>query len=61
MNRWKEPSVAVLVLAFVLAWPALGQKFEANYDEDKVPEYTLPDPVEKLLGDDLAFAKDLFV
>jgi hypothetical protein len=45
MNLWKTPSAAVFVLTFVLAWPALGQRFEANYDEDKVPEYTLPDPL----------------
>ena len=49
MNPWKTSSAAVFVLTFVLAWPALGQKPQVNYDEDKVPQYTLPDPL--LLSD----------
>jgi hypothetical protein len=32
-------------VSFVLASPALAQKFQANYDEQKVPDYTLPDPL----------------
>jgi hypothetical protein len=49
MHLWKTPFAAALVLTLVFAWPALGQKPEINYDEAKVPQYTLPDPL--LLSD----------
>ena len=49
MHLWKTPVAAPLLLTLVLAWPALGQKPEINYDEAKVPQYTLPDPL--LLSD----------
>ena len=35
-------AVTVVILAAV---PALAQKYETNYDEAKVPQYTLPDPI----------------
>ncbi len=49
MHPRKTPFAAALVLTLVLAWPAFGQNPEINYDEAKVPQYTLPDPL--LLSD----------
>lgn len=42
-------TLAVLLLAFALTSAARSQVPEANYDEAKVPQYTLPDPL--MLGD----------
>jgi hypothetical protein len=49
MHLWRTPFAAAFVLTLVFAWRSSGQKPEINYDEDKVPEYTLPDPL--LLSD----------
>ncbi len=38
-------TLAALAVGILLAVSAGGQEFKANYDEDRVPEYTLPDPL----------------
>ncbi|NLF72627.1 MAG: acetylxylan esterase [Candidatus Anammoximicrobium sp.] len=50
--------VVLLVLAGVLASPcAVVQAAEANYDEAKVPQYTLPDPLVLANGDKVSDAE----
>ena len=48
-------AVVVLLLSLVLA-PA--QEFKPNYDEDKVPKYTLPDPLVMADGAKVTTADD---
>ena len=45
MHHWKTPCAVAILLSLVIASPARAQKPETNYDESKVPEYTLPDPL----------------
>ena len=50
--------VAFLILAGMLAGPpAAAQAAEANYDEAKVPQYTLPDPLVLANGDKVTDAE----
>ena len=44
MHSTKIPCAVPLFLTLALTSLAHAQKFQANYDESKVPEYTLPDP-----------------
>lgn len=37
--------ICLLLLSLLMASPAAAQPKEANYDESKVPQYTLPDPL----------------
>jgi len=42
----KKKSLLILILLLMTALSSLySQEFVANYDEGKVPEYTLPDPL----------------
>ena len=43
MNR--TPLVLTAFLLAVLPFPAFAQSKRFNYDESKVPKYTLPDPL----------------
>lgn len=45
MHHWKAPCAAAILLSFVFACQTRAQRPETNYDESKVPEYTLPDPL----------------
>jgi len=49
MHHWKVVCAAAILLSLVFACPTLAQRPETNYDETKVPKYTLPDPL--LLSD----------
>ncbi len=46
MHPTKTSCAASLLLAIVFAFPVSAQRPETNYDESKVPEYKLPDPLE---------------
>jgi hypothetical protein len=46
MHRSKTLFAVGALLVLVLARPVSAQKPEINYDESKVPEYTLPDPLQ---------------
>lgn len=43
--RRRTGLMLVAVAGLMLAAPAVAQDFEPNYDESRVPEYTLPDPL----------------
>ena len=51
--------LSCLLGAIVLSWPALlsAQGFKANYDESKVPKFTLPDPLVLASGKRVGDAK----
>ncbi len=44
MVALRDRTLAIAVLLCVAA-PAASQEYETNYDESKVPQYTLPDPL----------------
>lgn len=48
----------VFSLAFVLPWMSMAQQLEPNYDEAKVPAYTLPDPLVFNDGSTVSSKKD---
>ncbi|HUT92457.1 MAG TPA: acetylxylan esterase [Thermoguttaceae bacterium] len=52
--RDKTLGIAIVLLA---AAPAASQKYETNYDESKVPQYTLPDPLVLSAGGPVADAQ----
>lgn len=41
----KASCLGPMLMCLLLASSAMAQKFEPNYDENKVPQYTLPDPL----------------
>lgn len=41
----RKKSLITMALLGVMALPGAGQRFVANYDEDKVPKFALPDPL----------------
>ena len=43
----------LLIACFVMMQSAAAQKFVANYDESKIPEFTLPDPLVSQAGDEV--------
>ena len=45
MQCWKTALAGVVLGWLALAGVAVAQKFQPNYDESKVPKYTLPDPL----------------
>lgn len=48
----------VFSLVFVFPWLSMAQQFEPNYDEAKVPAYTLPDPLIFNDGSSVSSKKD---
>lgn len=48
----------VFSLVVVLPWLSMAQQFEPNYDEAKVPAYTLPDPLVFNDGSTVSSKKD---
>jgi len=56
MQRCKILSTLTLALTLVLAGAARAQRPETNYDESKVPDYTLPDPLTSSNGQRVADA-----
>ena len=45
MHRWKTASLSILLLTLAFVPCAKAAEPEINYDESKVPKYTLPDPL----------------
>ena len=45
MHHWKTSCVLAGLLTLAFACPGVAQNPETNYDESKVPEYKLPDPL----------------
>jgi len=54
----KTPLLLTAVIICFNIIPASAQKFVANYDESKVPEYTLPDPLTFIAGNKVRTKKD---
>jgi hypothetical protein len=57
MNLQASCLLTVALLAGALTGMARAQKFEPNYDESKVPKYTLPDPLVTEKGEKITTAK----
>src|SRR5438132_107767 len=51
-------SACGFILTLLLIGPAAGQHNDANYDEVKVPKYTLPDPLVMASGERVSSPKD---
>jgi len=45
MNRIEVQTIVVALITLLFSSTVQGQPMEANYDEGKVPDYTLPDPL----------------
>lgn len=45
MHRWETSSLSIVLLILAFSRVARGEEFKPNYDESKVPKYTLPDPL----------------
>ncbi len=50
-------TMRTLILVFLLAAAAAAQRPDTNYDESKVPRYTLPDPLKLTTGETVKDAK----
>ena len=62
MNALRMSSALVIVLGCVAVVPsrATAQRFDPNYDESRVPEYTLPDPLAFPNGEKVTDAESWF-
>lgn len=57
MDQGKLP-LAGMILIGVLVCSHQAQAFEPNYDESKIPEYTLPDPLVTVAGEKVLDARE---